>query len=144
MQAKRLVADLLNRGVMRATDGPWLHWPIDDRPREWPRVEGMLLGLAIGDALGNTTEGRGWAEREEVYGEIRDYLPNAGRRGPPNCVPSDDTQLAVWTLGASAPRAPSNPKRLPKPAWRAGQLHSGIGGKRGKNFQGNPSGGAPI
>src|SRR3954471_7769735 len=27
-------------------------------PRTWDRVSGMLLGLAVGDALGNTSEGR--------------------------------------------------------------------------------------
>jgi len=40
----------------------------------WDRVEGMLLGLAIGDSLGNTTEGQLPDERNDDYGEIRDYL----------------------------------------------------------------------
>lgn len=58
----------------------------------------MLLGLAIGDGLGNTTESMNPPDRRQLHGEIRDYLPNrhAGRerRG----LPSDDTQLAFWLL----------------------------------------------
>jgi len=59
-------------------------------------IEGMMLALAVGDALGNTTEGMLPAEGRRRHGEITDYLPNpyAGTRG----VPSDDTQLAFWTL----------------------------------------------
>jgi ADP-ribosylglycohydrolase len=62
------------------------------------RIEGMLLGLAIGDALGATTEGQLPHVRRQRFGEIRDYLPNrhAGNRAVG--VPSDDSQLAFWTL----------------------------------------------
>jgi len=63
---------------------------------DWDRIDGMMLGLAIGDALGNTTESMLPARRREVCGEIRDYLlhyPDGGL-----AVPSDDTQLAFWTL----------------------------------------------
>lgn len=55
------------------------------------RVEGMLLGLAIGDALGRPSEARTPAKRRAKFGEIIDYQ---GGRG----LPSDDTQLAFWTL----------------------------------------------
>ena len=58
------------------------------------RVEGMLLGIAIGDSLGNTTEGMTPETRENEYGTIIDYLP--GRYG--SGVPSDDTQLTFWSL----------------------------------------------
>ena len=37
--------------------------PAHIRPVKWDRVEGMLLGLAIGDALGNTSESTLPAER---------------------------------------------------------------------------------
>lgn len=64
----------------------------------WNRLEGMLLGLMIGDSLGNRSESMLPSERHRQYGEIRDYLPNrfAGNR----CVglPSDDSQLAFWTV----------------------------------------------
>jgi len=67
-------------------------------PRLWDRIEGMLLGLAIGDSLGNTTEGLLPDPRGEKYGTIRDYLPNPHAGNRPVGLPSQDTQLAIWTL----------------------------------------------
>jgi ADP-ribosylglycohydrolase len=64
----------------------------------WERVEGMLLGLAIGDALGRPAEGHPPAVRRARYGEIRDYLPSRYAEGRSVGFPSDDTQLAFWTL----------------------------------------------
>ena len=72
----------------------------------------MLLGLAIGDALGNTTEGMGPGERRAAYGEITNYLPNRHAGGRRVGTPSDDSQMAFWTLellladGGLVPRAP--------------------------------------
>jgi len=68
-------------------------------PREFDfnRIEGMMLGLAIGDALGRTTEGWLPHQRRAKYGEIRDYLPTHHTNAPIG-IPSDDTQLAFWTL----------------------------------------------
>jgi ADP-ribosylglycohydrolase len=74
----------------------------DTAPRgavsDWRRVEGMLLGLAIGDALGNSSEG--WTPRDRAtrVGEVRDYLPDPYLNGRTVGVPSDDTQLAFWTV----------------------------------------------
>jgi ADP-ribosyl-[dinitrogen reductase] hydrolase len=65
---------------------------------DFERVEGMMLGLAIGDALGATTEGQSPPGRRAKHGEIRDYLPNRYAGGRPVGLPSDDTQLAFWTL----------------------------------------------
>jgi ADP-ribosyl-[dinitrogen reductase] hydrolase len=66
---------------------------------DWDRVDGMLLGLAIGDALGNTSEGRTPAKRRQaVGGEITGYLPNGDAQGRPVGLPSDDSQMAFWTL----------------------------------------------
>ena len=65
---------------------------------DWGRVEGMMLGLAAGDSLGCTSESQLPRERRERYGEIRDYLPNRYAGGRPVGLPSDDTQLAFWTL----------------------------------------------
>jgi ADP-ribosyl-[dinitrogen reductase] hydrolase len=62
------------------------------------RVEAMMLGLAIGDALGNTSEGQLPARRSEEHGEIRDYVPNRYADFRPVGVPTDDTQVAFWTL----------------------------------------------
>ncbi len=58
----------------------------------------MLLGHAIGDALGNTSESLSAADRAARYGEIRDYLPNSRSAGHRVGLPSDDSQLAFWTL----------------------------------------------
>jgi len=46
------------------------------------RYLGCLLGLAIGDALGNTTESILPGPRRQRYGEIRSYLPNLHAGGP--------------------------------------------------------------
>ena len=51
-----------------------------------------------GDALGNTSESLLPEERRRRYGEIRDYLPNRYAEGRRVGLPSDDTQLAFWTL----------------------------------------------
>jgi len=64
---------------------------------DFSRVEGMLLGTAIGDALGITTEGKLPSQRRQTHGELRDYIPNKHvnvARG----FPSDDTQLTFWML----------------------------------------------
>jgi ADP-ribosylglycohydrolase len=62
------------------------------------KVAGMLLGLAIGDALGNTSESMTPRERRQIHGWIDHYLPNrhAGHRRVG--LPSDDTQMAFWTV----------------------------------------------
>jgi ADP-ribosylglycohydrolase len=58
----------------------------------------MLLGLAIGDALGNPAEGLTADARRRHFGEIRDYLFEIPNRQTAVGLPSDDSQLAFWTL----------------------------------------------
>lgn len=72
----------------------------------------MLLGLAIGDALGNTTEGRLPSSRRAEYGEIRDYVPNRHADNRPVGLPSDDSQLAFWTLERLLEDDGLDPERL--------------------------------
>lgn len=62
------------------------------------RLRGMILGLAVGDALGNTSEGLIPEDRRLGHGEIRDYLPNRHAGNRRVGTPSDDTQMAAWTL----------------------------------------------
>jgi ADP-ribosyl-[dinitrogen reductase] hydrolase len=76
------------------------------------RIRGMLLGLAIGDALGNTSETLPVPEREARYGEIRDYLPNSRSSGHRVGLPSDDSQLAFWTLESLLERGELDPDDL--------------------------------
>jgi hypothetical protein len=64
---------------------------------DFERVEGMLLGAAIGDSLGNTSESRLPLARRQIHGEIRDYLIS-DRADRAMGYPSDDTQLTFWTL----------------------------------------------
>jgi ADP-ribosyl-[dinitrogen reductase] hydrolase len=62
------------------------------------RARGVMFGLAIGDSLGNISEGMPPSEREYRHREIREYLPNRRAGGKAVGLPSDDTQLAFWTL----------------------------------------------
>jgi ADP-ribosyl-[dinitrogen reductase] hydrolase len=72
---------------------------------DWDKVDGMMLGLAIGDSLGNTSEVSLPEVRSRTFGTIRDYLPNrhvkdaaTSATGRPKGYPTGDTQLAFWTL----------------------------------------------
>ena len=76
------------------------------------RVEGMMLGLAIGDALGNTSEGMLPGTRFNSHGEIRDYLPNRYANYERKGMPTDDTQLAFWTLEQLLADGEFNPQNL--------------------------------
>ncbi|MBY0491146.1 MAG: ADP-ribosylglycohydrolase family protein [Gemmatimonadaceae bacterium] len=69
-----------------------------DSPDLPDRVRGLLLGIAIGDALGNRTEGLDPAEREAQHGRITGYAPSRYANGAIAGTPSDDTQLTARTL----------------------------------------------
>ena len=71
---------------------------------DFSKIEGMMWGLAIGDALGAPTESMIPSERRSEYGEIRDYVAEP--------VGSDDTQLAFWTLEQMLDDGGLNPERL--------------------------------
>lgn len=62
------------------------------------RLRALLFGLAIGDALGNTTESRRPRDRARDHGEITGYLPNRHAGESRVGLPSDDTQMAFWLL----------------------------------------------
>jgi ADP-ribosyl-[dinitrogen reductase] hydrolase len=74
--------------------------PFADNVVTADRIRGMLLGLAIGDALGNTTEGQLPEQRRSERGLITDYIENKYADNRAVGLPSDDTQLAFWTLEA--------------------------------------------
>src|SRR5512139_1153791 len=89
------------------------------------RLRGMLLGLAIGDALGNTSEGMTGPQRHAQFGEIRDYLPNPRMGGHRVGLPSDDSQLAFRTLESLLEHRALNPDDL-SARFAAGGLY-GVG-----------------
>ncbi len=91
---RSLVRDLVDREQLRLAPSSLLWEFVEPQSVDVDRVEGMLLGVAIGDALGNPTEGMLPEARRARYGEIRDY--QATRDG--RAAPSDDTQLTFWTL----------------------------------------------
>jgi len=96
----RLLQECMGHGVIRLHDAGILHCPPSPLPPDFDfqKVEGMLLGLAIGDALGAPTEGMLPGERHTRYGEIRDFLPSGNPDTGAIGAVTDDTQLAFWTL----------------------------------------------
>ncbi len=76
------------------------------------RIEGMLLGLALGDSLGNTSESLTPAIRRARYGEITDFLPNRYANEMRIGLPSDDTQLSFWTVESILERQCLDPDDL--------------------------------
>jgi ADP-ribosylglycohydrolase len=81
-------------------------------PAPADRLRGMLLGLAIGDALGNSSESLTPTQRSEQHEEIRDFLPNPQAGGRRVGLPSDDSQLAFWTLASLLERGELDPDDL--------------------------------
>lgn len=81
---------------IRAQRSAWFDHVPTAGPISRDRVIGLMLGLAIGDALGNSSEGKMTATRRARHGEIRDYLKWDGDGAVG--LPSDDTQMAAWTL----------------------------------------------
>ena len=100
MDNKALLKQLLLEKAIALESNEFLWKPPNDLPAAltFDRVDGMLLGLAIGDSLGNTSESMNPSDRQRLYGEITDYLPNPHADGRPVGLPSDDTQMAFWTL----------------------------------------------
>lgn len=72
----------------------------------------MLLGLAVGDALGNPAEGLTASARRTHFGEIRDYLFRSEETGEGVGFPSDDSQLAFWTLEHYIEEGGLDPEKL--------------------------------
>lgn len=104
-----LVQELWRAGKLRIAAPPTLVAPSGGRP-PMDRVRGALVGLAMGDSLGNTSESMSPSTRTASHGEIRDYLPNRFAAGRRVGLPSDDTQLAGWLLDSMLDREGFDPK----------------------------------
>ncbi len=76
------------------------------------RAAGMLLGLAIGDALGHPAAALPPAERAARGGDVVDYAPAAHAGGAAIGLPSALTQLAFWTLEDLVVAGRFRPKRV--------------------------------
>lgn len=71
-----------------------------------------MLGLAIGDAFGNTSESLTPGERSAKHGVINNYLPNRHANRVALGLPSDDSQLAFWTLEQMIADRGMNPENI--------------------------------
>ena len=128
LDTRPVLAQLFDRGQIRLERADVLDRQPEPLPAgfDFDRIEGMLLGLAIGDALGNTTEGQSPATRKSDHGEITGYLPNPhDAHGRGVGLPSDDTQLAFWTLEQITADGGVDPERLARRL--SGQRIFGIG-----------------
>ncbi|MCB9641186.1 MAG: ADP-ribosylglycohydrolase family protein [Myxococcales bacterium] len=111
--AKREALDqLFQQAGIRLKRGPLFDRVLSpkDDSFDFQRIEGMLLGVAIGDALGLPTEAKRPEVRAKLYGEIKDYMPYKGRHDA-IALPSDDTLMTFWSIeqlladGAFVPEA---------------------------------------
>ncbi|MFT5683035.1 MAG: ADP-ribosyl-[dinitrogen reductase] hydrolase [Myxococcota bacterium] len=109
------LARLLDDDSIAMRQGGTLDTPVSPLPASvrFDACAGMLLGVAIGDALGRPSEGMLPDRRRRSHGEVTDY--HRHRRaggGPAEGHPSDDTQLTFWTLDQLLTDGGLNPARL--------------------------------
>lgn len=90
---------LFSKNVIRAIESDFIYsTPQLTSNIDCDKIRGMLLGIAIGDSLGKPVEGKTPKRKLEKYGEVRDYLPTRRSNNKPLGVPTDDTQMAFWTI----------------------------------------------
>ncbi|MGC8730624.1 MAG: ADP-ribosylglycohydrolase family protein [Candidatus Micrarchaeia archaeon] len=95
----KIMHDLFSKDLINCSESELLYKsPKYKLQASQEKIEGMLLGIAIGDSLGNTSESISPHKRHKRYGWITNYLPN--KRANYKCIglPSDDTQLSFDTL----------------------------------------------
>jgi ADP-ribosylglycohydrolase len=98
MDASRILDFFLQTGHVPVDRGSIFDSRLDEEiATDFRDIRGMMLGLAIGDALGAPTEGTLPDRRRSEYGDVRDYQPNRAN-GQRTGLPTDDSQMAFWTL----------------------------------------------
>lgn len=94
MGTRIIFDELLARGAIDVRRGAIFDVEPDRRhPINWDRIEGMMLGLAIGDSLDRQTESMTPRVGRAFTGEVRDYPASAHANGRRVGTLSDDTQL---------------------------------------------------
>ncbi len=97
MNNKTTFEELFKAGKINIKNSELFNTPVKSKEKiDFGRIEGMILGAAVGDGLGNTSESMQPADRRIKHGEIIDYL--ADKNGEKKGLPSDDTQFSIWTL----------------------------------------------
>ena len=91
-----LVKELYSSGKINAKEPRSIYGPVPPIAVDTDKVEGMLLGVAIGDALGGTSEWMSPDERYGRFGFIDRYVTRSGEPGLG--LPTDDTQLTFDTV----------------------------------------------
>ncbi|MEW6282053.1 MAG: ADP-ribosylglycohydrolase family protein, partial [Candidatus Eremiobacterota bacterium] len=99
---RRIFQSMLAQGRIPLRPDPWLETTPPPLDPASDRVEGMLLGLAVGDALGRRLESLATSRRTV---DTRRYPGGRGKV-------SDDTQLAFWTLEHLLEQGEISPRRL--------------------------------
>ena len=127
MQNSEILHDLVRNKAIRLGRGKIFDTNLCPKSSsfDFDRIEGMLLGVAIGDALGVTTESMLPANRLSNFGVINHYIPNRyvnEARG----FPSDDTQLTFWTLDQIIQDGRFNPENVARKFSNSGRIY-GIG-----------------
>jgi hypothetical protein len=130
LHAKSLLTQLTAAGldapVLEPTDARWDRLQsscpsgIDLRDR----FRGVLIGGAIGDAMGRTVEGR--SPEEARRRKIREYQPWPGWTGGPKGTITDDTQMTMWLAESILGRA-AEPQRAEIKKTEVGGQRSEIG-----------------
>jgi len=141
MENEATLQQLFHEGSIRLQSGALFDVRVEPKRHiHFEKIEAMLLGLAIGDALGVTTESMVPAHRRMTYGEIRDYIPN---RHVNECrgFPSDDTQMSSWTLEQMLEDHGFSPENVARKFATSGKIF-GIG-KTMRQFLANFKSGKP-
>lgn len=95
---REIFEGLIRNGSLAVSDNGFFATAPPPLPRVDPdRVAGMLLGVAIGDSLGNSSEGVSPRQRRARFGEIREYQYNRYLNANVG-TPTDDTQLTFWAI----------------------------------------------